>query len=297
MDFHRTTIQRDPLGSIAAQFGIGVDVVGDLYADPQGNLSYEQHPVSYTGVHPLVPLSPADQESMAANIDRHLLAAEPGTSPLWLDVLGDAVPPWAQVLGLGALDMGRATIRSDDQGVIWVQFGIGVDSLGTLRADSQGNVSYEQHPVSLRGTFRLLPLSPADLGTLAAKVEQRLAAPDPAIAGLWQQLLSDTRAAQAQVSRFDGVDFRRATIRSDGQGGLTVQVGIGVDLVGNLRDDGQGNVSYEQHPVFFKGPHPLVALSMKDRESLAANIERYLLSTDVDTAYLWGTILLDSLKC
>jgi len=291
----RATIGNDSVGAIVMTMPIGVDVVG-VVRDYQGDISYEQHPVSLPP-EALSPLAPADRESLAVNIVRHLTPANPNNPQAWLQLLKDAVPPWAQVPGIAQLDLSRATISRDTAGHILVYAGIGVDVMATLRADSQGNVLFEQHPVSLPVAQRLLPLAPADLVSLAAIVERRAASQDPGGDVLWQELLADMTTGRAQATRFDGVDFLQASIAMDQQGGVKVQLALGVDVVGNLYADNQGHVTFEQHPVSLPGPHPLYALSQADRESLAANIERYLQSSGLNAADLWGKVVTDSLKC
>jgi hypothetical protein len=302
-DFPHASIEKNSLGGITARFAIGIDQVGNLSTDGKGNLNYEQHVVSVGGPHPLLPLPPADRESLAANTKRYLLSQNPASVSLWQQLLGEALPPWAQASGLDTTDLQQAAVQTDQQGDIALMLVLGVDVVGNLRADAQGNVTYEQHVVSQPGQHQLLPLLPMDTGMLAAHIQQFLgthvyrASLNGADIVLWQQLLGDLRSGLAQASRFDSIDFRRAAIQSGGNNDLLVRFAIGVDVVGNLHAGAQGDITYEQHGVSDMGPHPQQGLSPEDRESLLVNVQRYLFSTQPAVAPLWDELLTDSTKC
>lgn len=59
----------------------------------------------------------------------------------------------------------------------------------------------------------------------------------------------------------------------------------------------RGHLTFEQHPVALGGSHPLTSLPAADRESLATNLQRYLLSTSPAGAALWQQLLAVAVKC
>lgn len=101
--------------------------------------------------------------------------------------------------------------------------------------------------------------------------------------------------AQTQPSqRFDNLDFNRATVKTDEQGRIVANFGIGVDVVGIFHND-KGAISYEQHPVMMKAVNPPEPLPAADRASLARSLQRYL-GTNQSADPLWQRLLQDASK-
>jgi hypothetical protein len=103
------------------------------------------------------------------------------------------------ILAIGLLTMSSALfdgarfadITKSPSGVITARVGVGVDVVGTI-TDDAGALSYEQHPVMLKGSGVTRPLSPAERASLATTLEKYLSSHASANP-LFLELLDDTK--------------------------------------------------------------------------------------------------------
>jgi hypothetical protein len=81
-----TRVERTPGGGVCAHVGIDVDLTGTILLHEDGKLTYEQRLVArHDGV--ATPLSVADRESLALNIERHMRTEGGKADPLWSELL------------------------------------------------------------------------------------------------------------------------------------------------------------------------------------------------------------------
>ncbi len=88
-------------------------------------------------------------------------------------------------------DVRFGDIAKDAKGVITAHVGVGVDVVGTITADG-ALISYEQHPVPLKGGTPH-PLSPSDRASLAAALTKYIAGAQPPANPLFGELLADAQ--------------------------------------------------------------------------------------------------------
>ncbi len=184
-------------------------------------------------------------------------------------------------------------------GSIQLDGSTGIDQVARIRFDgSKGTPTVADFSIETRTVVgpggQPRPLSRPEEQSLLNTLQSELKSPHPSInqevirqfAGKLAQALGQP----APSTVFNGVRFGQVERAADG--GLTAQLGVGVDLTGTLHVDGAGKITYAQHMVAM---HPGMAtpLSTSDRTSLELNLEKYIQSQDGHVNRMWNELLTD----